>query len=110
MSAVPTTKAKQRRYMDELIQLQRFGLAATAATGQRYFEQVLDGLMVLRQQMANRTKGGRGRIVSDPVTPAKIEEVHRLRREHPDFSQQEIAYRTNVNIGRVSEILNGKRS
>jgi len=90
---IPSTKAKQRQVIADLI---------------RQFEDMRDSLVTLHNQLRNR-RGGRGRTVSAPVTPAKIQEVRRLRRLHPGWSQQEIAYHANINIGRVSEILRGKR-
>lgn len=89
----PTTKAKQRGLVEEIIQTQ---------------EIMLEQLKELLAQLHNR-KAPRGRTVSDPITPAKIAEIRRLKAEHPRFAHQEIAHLTNVNIGRVSEILRGKR-
>jgi hypothetical protein len=66
-------------------------------------------MALLYEQLFNR-QGPRGRPVSEPITPAKIKEVFAARDEHPNWSQQEIAYHCNINIGRVSEILHGKRT
>jgi hypothetical protein len=51
----------------------------------------------------------KGPIKSDPMTPAKAKLIHNLRRQHPDWSLQEIAVAANVNLARVSEVLFGKR-
>jgi hypothetical protein len=101
----PETKAQQRELLDQLIVQQRH---AMSLGGDRY-QHVLDGMEVLREALHNRVPEQRGRSTSLRVTDAKRDEVRRLRAEQPSWSQQEIANHTGVNIGRVSEILKGKR-
>jgi hypothetical protein len=101
----PTTKAEQRDLLDQLIQMQRHAMEL----GGDRLQRVLDGLIILRTQMSNRSPEQRGRVSADAVTPQKRADVLRLRHEQPKLSQQEIANRLNLNVGRVSEILHGKR-
>lgn len=104
----PTTKDKQRRHV---LQMKSVIDNEIAVLGERAgLKMVRQGLRDLAEQLSNRSETPRGRIVSDPVTPAKIAEVKAMRTAYPTLSQQEIAHRTNVNIGRVSEILHGKRT
>jgi hypothetical protein len=102
----PETKAQQRELVEQLIVQQRHAISL----GGDRLQHVLDGLEVLASAMHNRVPEQRGRSTSARVTDAKREEVHRLRAEHPEWSQQEIANASGVNIGRVSEILKGKRA
>lgn len=46
---------------------------------------------------------------SQPVTPEIKALVRRMKREHPGLSQAAIGRHFNINAGRVSEILRGKR-
>jgi DNA-binding transcriptional regulator YiaG len=101
----PETKRDQRLLVGALLKMQRHGIDTKDA---RALETVSDGLAALHEQLRNR-RSGRGRNTADSVTPSKIDEVYRLRRDQPSLSQQEIANRLNINIGRVSEILHGKR-
>jgi hypothetical protein len=103
----PTTKDKQRLVLGQSIKMLTL---AYEVKQWRHVAQVIDWLGELHGEMRNRAETPRGRVVSDPVTPAKIAEVKALRVAYPSLSQQEIAHRTNVNIGRVSEILHGKRT
>jgi hypothetical protein len=105
MSDQPTTKAKQRVHVVKLIKLMDNEIVAYCTPGMRLVRQ---GLLDLYAQMFNR-RTPPGRPVSDAVTPAKVIEVWSLREANPEWSQQEVAYYTNLNIGRVSEILHGKR-
>jgi hypothetical protein len=107
MTALPSTKPKQREHVERLIRLaDNLAVAREVPVEVKLLRQ---GLRDLYEQMFNR-KGPRGRPVSEPITPAKIREVFETRDRYPGWSQQEIAYACNVNIGRVSEILHGKRT
>jgi hypothetical protein len=101
----PETKAQQRELVEQLIVQQRHSMSLGGDRQQH----VLDGLEVLASAMHNRVPEQRGRATSKHVNDAKRAEVHQLRADHPDWSQQEIANASGVNIGRVSEILKGKR-
>jgi hypothetical protein len=101
----PETKEQQRDLVAQLIVQQRHAMHL----GGDRLQHVLDGLELLASAMHNRVPEQRGRSTSARVTDAKRAEVHRLRADHPDWSQQEIANASGVNIGRVSEILKGKR-
>lgn len=46
---------------------------------------------------------------SSPVTPQVKQQIKTLAANNPDMSMQDIADLVGVNIGRVSEVLNGKR-
>lgn len=46
---------------------------------------------------------------SAKVTPAIVEGVKLLATQHPDWTQAKIGKKFNINVGRVSEILRGKR-
>ena len=90
---IPTTKAKQRVVLDELI--------AESAS-------ILRRLRVLRAQLHNRA-AKRGRR-SSPPTRRVVVRVFRLWAQRPRPSMQQIAMRCNVSVGRVSEIVRGKRT
>lgn len=101
----PETKDQQRDLVAQLIVQQRHAIAL----GGDRLQHVLDGLEVLHSVLRNRTPETRGRTTSKRVTDAKRAEVRQLRADNPHWSQQEIANHSGVNIGRVSEILKGKR-
>ena len=44
-----------------------------------------------------------------PITPLIKFNVYKLHRLHPNWTQLQIANKLNINQGRVSEILHGKR-
>ena len=44
-----------------------------------------------------------------PLTPVTAAKIKRLREDHPDWHQHQIASYLNVNQGRVSEVLSGKK-
>lgn len=48
-------------------------------------------------------------ISSVKLTPTVKQRIHDIKVEHPKLSEQEIAVICNVNAGRVSETLTGKR-
>jgi len=95
---IPTTKAKQRDFLDTLI--------ATLANGGMDKPTLLRHLRVLRRQLHNRS-GIRGRRSAPPTHTqrAKILHLHRT----TDMSDQEISHKLHISIGRVSEIIVGKR-
>jgi hypothetical protein len=111
MNELPSTKAKQREHVMRLM-----SCADTLATWCKAtqlqvpaeMKLLLQGLHDLHEQMFNR-RGPRGMVTADPVTPTKIRNVFRLRDEHPSWSQKQIAQQLNIDVGRVSEILHGKR-
>ena len=89
---IPTTKAKQRIYLDELLVDTR---------------SILRRLRKLRAQMHNRRPlNGRRSSVSTRSVSAQIRAYKKL---HPRKSMQEISRRFRVSIGRVSELIRGKR-
>lgn len=51
----------------------------------------------------------RAPITSRRITAAVRLSVRQMAEEHPDMSQQAIAEAHGINIGRISEILRGKR-
>lgn len=48
-------------------------------------------------------------IQSDPMDYAKQIQILQTKQAHPDWSQQKLGAHCNVNAGRVSEVLRGKR-
>jgi hypothetical protein len=97
----PTTKPKQREYLDALIHVLEMGLLSRA--------EVLVHLRVLRRNMRNRPPVKRGKPVAQSVTPRVRRQVERMFRANPLITNQTIADALNLNGGRVSEILAGKR-
>lgn len=95
----PTTKAKQRTFVDTLI-------AAVADQGLSD-RQLLRQLRVLRKQLRNRP-AQRGRI-SAPASHTQRLRILQLKRRQPGLSMQEISHILRISIGRVSETLRGKR-
>lgn len=67
----------------------------------------LDGLA---DEIARRPGGQRVPVTSAPMTDALRDEVRAMKAADPDLSHAEIGRRLNVNPGRVSETLRGKRS
>ena len=51
----------------------------------------------------------RAPVTSRRITPAVRASVRQMAADFPDMSHQEIAEAHDINIGRVSEILHGKR-
>lgn len=64
----------------------------------------------LADQIGRRAIGARAPVTSVKMTDEIREEIHRIHKENPKLSQQEIARRVGVNPGRVSETLRGKRT
>ncbi len=48
-------------------------------------------------------------VTSKPLTYSVTQQIRSLAKNYPKMPLQEIGERVNVNIGRVSEVLNGKR-
>jgi hypothetical protein len=63
----------------------------------------------LSDQIARRPSSTRGPRVSARMTPALRAQIKAYAKAHPGLSQMQIAERFNVNSGRVSETLRGKR-
>lgn len=97
---LPTTKPKQRQFIDTLIDQINHGLSRS---------DILKYLRVLRSQMRNRKPVKKGAPVAQTVTPAIRRQVVAMWRRNPRITNQRIADRLNLNGGRVSEILAGKR-
>jgi hypothetical protein len=64
----------------------------------------------LADEIARRPSGQRAPISSAPMTDELRQEIIALKEANPDLSHAEIGRRLNVNPGRVSETLRGKRS
>lgn len=69
-----------------------------------------DELDALADEIARRPSGERAPATSAPMTDALRDEIRAMKAADPDLSQAEIGRRLNVNPGRVSEALRGKRS
>jgi len=101
MKIIPTTKLKQRAFLDALIDV--------VAKKQVTRAVLLRHLRLLRSQLRNRPQA-KGRVTAalrkSPQLPIRI---RRLKALHPEYSMQEIAQHLKISIGRVSEVLRGKR-
>jgi hypothetical protein len=69
-----------------------------------------DELNALADEIARRPSGERAPTTSAPMTDALRDEIRAMKAADPDLSQAEIGRRLNVNPGRVSETLRGKRT
>jgi len=69
-----------------------------------------DELNELADEIARRPGGQRAPVTSAPMTDALRDEIRAMKAADPDLSHAEIGRRLNVNPGRVSETLRGKRS
>lgn len=69
-----------------------------------------DELDELADEIARRPSGRRAPVTSAPMTDALRDEIRAMKAADPDLSHAEIGRRFNVNPGRVSETLRGKRS
>jgi hypothetical protein len=107
MKDAPTTKAKQRDALAHANRMLRYAYATESWSQVDAVIALLDQLSV---EMRNRPPLQRGRVTADSVTPAKVAEVLALRAEQPKLAQKEIALRLRIDVGRVSEILHGKRT
>ena len=64
----------------------------------------------LADEIGRRSPRQRAPITSAPMTDALREQIRALKAAEPDLSQVEIGRRFNLNPGRVSEALRGKRA
>jgi hypothetical protein len=87
--------AGQMRQIAEQIQDDYPGQAAT--------------LLELVDELRRRVPAPRAPATSTPMTPELAQEIREYAEAHADLSHQEIAEQFNVNHGRVSEALHGKR-
>lgn len=60
------------------------------------------GLTIYKKKVS---KNGRRPTTSQPMTPAIAKAIRAYYSAYPDATQQEIANKFNVNIGRVNEVL-----
>lgn len=67
-------------------------------------------LVGLADELRRRQPGARAPATSRPMTDELAAEIRAFAGDHPNLSQAAIGRRFNVNPGRVSEALNGKRS
>ena len=69
-----------------------------------------DELMQLADELRRRPPGPRAPVESTPMTPELAQEIREYADAHPGMSHQTIAEAFNVNHGRVSEAIHGKRT
>ena len=67
-------------------------------------------LFELADELRRRSFGPRAPATSTSMTPELAEEIREYAEANPGMSHQAIAEVFNVNLGRVSETLRGKRS
>lgn len=96
----PTTKPKQREFIDTLIHEISRGMPRA---------DILKYLRFLKRELRNRPPVKRGAPAARKVTPAVRRQVLAMYRADRFITNQHIANRLNLNGGRVSEILAGKR-
>lgn len=63
----------------------------------------------LASEIGRRPSGGRAPATSQSMTPALAKKIKQIKAANPDLSQAKIANMLNINPGRVSEALKGKR-
>lgn len=68
-----------------------------------------DELNNLADEMGRRSPRQRAPITSAPMSDALKAQIRAMKAAEPDLSQAEIGKRLNLNPGRVSEALRGKR-
>jgi hypothetical protein len=68
-----------------------------------------DELDDLADEIGRRSPSQRAPTTSAPMTDALRAEIRAMKAAQPDLSQAEIGRRLNLNPGRVSEALRGKR-
>ena len=69
-----------------------------------------DELIELAAELRRRSSTGpRAPATSTPMTPELAEEIEEFAQANPEMSQQDVGVVFNVNHGRISEILKGKR-
>jgi hypothetical protein len=69
-----------------------------------------DELNDLADQIGRRSPRHRAPITSAPMTEASRAQIRAMKFADPDVSQAEIGRRLNLNPGRASEALRGKRA
>ncbi len=72
-------------------------------------EHDLPRLAELADELKRRKRAPRTLPKSTPMTPELADDIREYRAENPDASQREIAEHFDINPGRVSEVLIGKR-
>lgn len=68
-----------------------------------------DELNDLADEIARRPSGQRAPVTSAPMTDELRGQIRAMKAADPDLSHAEIGRRLNINPGRVSETLKGKR-
>ena len=63
----------------------------------------------MQEMYRDYSLGRKARVQSSPVTDEVKRLVRTYAKTYPDMTQQQIAQKFNINAGRVSEILTGKR-
>jgi hypothetical protein len=87
------------------------------AGGMREIAQEIEGdypdqsgeLFELADELRRRSPGPRARVTSTPMRSELAQEIRGYADANPGMSHQAIAEQFNVNHGRVSEAINGKR-
>jgi len=69
-----------------------------------------DELNLLAAEIGRRSSGQRAAATSVPMTDSLKEQIRAMKEAEPGLSQAEIGKRLNINPGRVSETLRGKRT
>ena len=98
---LPTTKAKQRKWVYDLI--------IDVHNGTLTRDDAIRRLHILLVQLRNRPPIKHSDPVSNPTTPAMKQAILHFHHVYPEMAHQTIAEQLNTNIGRVSEVLAGKR-
>jgi hypothetical protein len=99
----PTTKPKQRVLLRACID----ALREDDHVNERHAE-VLDHLEAIHRELRNRWSPP-APSTCVPVTPTLARRVRAFHARHSNWTYHDIAVRFNVQIGRISEILRGKR-
>jgi len=73
-------------------------------------ERGLPELVGLADELRRRPAGPRPPAVSQPMSEDLAESIRALKQSSPRMTQVEIARKLQVNQGRVSEVLKGKRA
>lgn len=68
-----------------------------------------DRIIALTEEMKRRSSGQRRPTQSATITPALIAQIRAYHQANRHMTQSAIARHFNVNPGRVSEAINGKR-
>jgi len=109
MAGLPSTKAKQRLWVEGVLarlDAVREDLLILYAR----LDAVREDLLILYRELHNRRPVTRAPRAASTLTPAKRAAVRKTHSAHPHLTQQQIANRHDLNIGRVSETLAGKRT